>query len=117
VGGESAEGVYLTFAQAPESAARKNFEETYKKKWNVESIGSYAYYAYDAAMVILGAVAKGGSVETEALANTIRGNEWDGVSGVIKFDEKGDRELAHIVWVVKDNKFVPFWDPLTGQDL
>jgi branched-chain amino acid transport system substrate-binding protein len=117
VAGDSAEGVYLTFAKAPESQARKNFEDTYKKKWNVDSIGSYAYYAYDAGMVILGAAAKGGSVEGPALAETIRGNEWDGVTGIIKFDEKGDRELAHIVWVVKDNKFVPFWDPLTGQDL
>ncbi len=68
VGGAAAEGVFLTFAQAPESQARKNFEDTYKKKWGVDSIGSYAYYAYDAAMVILSAVAKGGSVDTEALA-------------------------------------------------
>ena len=117
VGGKSAEGVYLTFAKAPVTQVRKDFEATYKKKWNVKSIGSYAYYAYDAAMVILGAVAKGGSVDTEALAKTIRGNEWDGVTGKVKFDEKGDRKLAHIIWIVKDNQFVPFWDPLTGKDL
>lgn len=117
VGGKAAEGVFLTFAKAPETQARKDFEETYKKKWNVDSIGSYAYYAYDAAMVIMGAVEKAGTAETEALAKAIRDNEWDGVTGAIKFDENGDRKLAHIIWVVKDNKFVPYWDPLTGKDL
>ena len=35
----------------------------------------------------------------------------------ITFDEKGDRNLAHVVWIVKDNQFVPYWDPLTGKDL
>ena len=40
-----------------------------------------------------------------------------GVTGEIKFDKNGDRKLAHIIWVVKDNKFVPYWDPLTGKDL
>jgi len=117
VAGPAAEGVYLTFAKAPDTPERKTFEETYKKKWGVDSVGSYAYYAYDAGMVILGAVAKCGCTDGETLAKTIRENSWNGVSGEIKFDEKGDRELAHIIWIVKDNKFVPFWDPLTGKDL
>lgn len=117
VAGPAAEGVYLTFAKAPDTPERQAFEETYKKKWNTDAVGSYAYYAYDAAMVILGAAAKGSALDGESLAKTIRENEWDGVSGKIKFDEKGDRELAHIIWLVKDNQFVPYWDPLTGQDL
>jgi branched-chain amino acid transport system substrate-binding protein len=114
---EAAEGVYLTFAKAPDTPERRAFEDTYKKKWNVKSVGSYAYYAYDAGMVVLGAVKKCGSTDTETLAKTIRENEWEGVTGNIKFDEKGDRKLAHIIWIVKDNQFVPYWDPLTGKDL
>ena len=117
VGGPAAEGVYLTFAQAPDTPERKAFEETYKKKWNVDSIGSYAYYAYDAAMIALAAIKKAGTAEADKLQMTLRENAWKGVTGEIKFDEKGDRELAHIVWIVKDNKFVPYWDPLTGKDL
>jgi branched-chain amino acid transport system substrate-binding protein len=117
VGGAAAEGVYLTFAQAPDTPERRAFEETYKKKWNVDSIGSYAYYAYDAAMMLLGAVTKAGSADSGSLEKAIRGNTWPGVTGDIKFDDKGDRKLAHIVWVVKDNQFVPHWDPLTGKDL
>ena len=117
VGGPAAEGVYLTFAKAPDTPERKAFEETYKKKWNVDSIGSYAYYAYDAAMIALAAIKKAGTAEADKLQMTLRENAWNGVTGEIKFDEKGDRELAHIVWIVKDNKFVPYWDPLTGKDL
>ena len=117
VGGPAAEGVYLTFAKAPDTPERKKFEETYKQKWGVDSIGSYAYYAYDAGMMVLEAIKKAGTTEADPLQKTIRGNEWFGISGPIKFDEKGDRKIAHIVWQVKDNKFVPYWDPLTGSDL
>ncbi len=117
VGGKAAEGVYLTFAKAPETPERKAFVEAYKKKWNADNVGSYAFYAYDAGMMALEAVKKGGSAEGDTLQKTIRENTWNGVTGEIKFDEKGDRELAHIVWVVKNNEFVPYWDPLTGKDL
>ncbi len=117
VGGPAAEGVYLTFAQAPDTPERRAFEETYKKMWNVDSIGSYAYYAYDAGMMALAAVQKAGTTDADTLQKTIRENTWPGVTGEIKFDEKGDRKIAHIVWVVKDNKFVPYWDPMTGKDL
>ncbi len=117
VGGPSAEGVYLTFAQAPDTPERREFIKTYKEMWNAEAVGSYAYYAYDAGMMALAAIEKAGTADADALQKTLRANTWPGVSGDISFDEVGDRKIAHIVWVVKDNKFVPFWDPLTGKDL
>ncbi|MGD2100112.1 MAG: branched-chain amino acid ABC transporter substrate-binding protein [Desulfobacterales bacterium] len=117
VGGPAAEGAYLTFAKAPDTPERSNFETTYKKMWNVDNVGSYAYYAYDAAMMALEAIKKAGTTDSDTLQKVIRENSWSGVTGDIKFDEKGDRKLAHIVWVVKDNNFVPYWDPMTGKDL
>jgi ABC-type branched-subunit amino acid transport system substrate-binding protein len=51
------------------------------------------------------------------LQKALRDNTWPGVTGDIKFDAHGDRKLAHIVWIVKDNQFVPYWDPMTGKDL
>jgi branched-chain amino acid transport system substrate-binding protein len=115
VGGPAAEGVFLTFAMAPESQERTDFENTYKKMWNVDSIGSYAYYAYDAAMIYMKAVKNAGTTDTDKVAATLRDTTWTGVSGQIKFDEKGDRKLAHVIWVVKGGQFVPYWDPLTGK--
>jgi branched-chain amino acid transport system substrate-binding protein len=115
VGGEAAEGTFLTFAKAPETQMRKDFETTYKEMWKVDSVGSYAYYAYDAAMILIQAIKKAGTTKTDTVAATLRDNSWEGVSGDIKFDEKGDRKLAHVIWVVKDGKFVPYWDPLTEK--
>ena len=117
VGGPAAEGVYLTFAQAPDTPERQQFVKTYKAMWKANAVGSYAYYAYDAGMMALAAIEKAGTTNADPLQKTLRGNTWSGVSGDIKFDEHGDRKLAHIVWIVKDNQFVPFWDPLTGKDL
>ena len=117
VGGPSAEGVYLTFAQAPDTEERRQFVKTYKAMWKADAVGSYAYYAYDAGMMALAAIEKAGTTKADPLQKTLRMNTWPGVSGDIKFDQHGDRKLAHIVWLVKDNKFVPYWDPLTGKDL
>ena len=117
VGGKATEGVYLTFAKAPETQERKDFEKTYKAMWKADTIGSYGYYAYDAAMVLLKAFKKAGTTDTDKVVDVLRGNSWDGVTGNIKFDSKGDRKLAHIIWIVKDGKFVPYWDPLTGKYL
>ena len=113
VGGKATEGVYLTFAKAPETQERKDFENTYKAMWKADTIGSYGYYAYDAAMVLLKAFKKAGTTDTDKVVDVLRGNSWDGVTGNIKFDSKGDRKLAHVIWIVKDGKFVPYWDPLT----
>ena len=117
VAGASAEGVYLTFAKAPETPERDQFIKTYKEMWNANAVGSYAYYAYDAGMMALAAIEKAGTTNADELQQVLRGNTWPGVSGDISFDDHGDRKIAHIVWLVKDNKFVPYWDPLTGQDL
>jgi branched-chain amino acid transport system substrate-binding protein len=115
VGGKAAEGTYLTFAKAPESQERKDFEKTYKKMWKAESIGSYAYYAFDAAMIYLKAVKNANTTETKKIADTLRNTTWSGVTGKIKFDDKGDRKLAHVIWIVKDGSFVPYWDPLNEK--
>jgi branched-chain amino acid transport system substrate-binding protein len=117
VAGANAEGVYLTFAQAPDTPEREQFVKTYKAMWKADFVGSYAYYAYDAGMMALAAIEKAGTTKADLLQKTLRGNTWSGVSGDIKFDDHGDRKLAHIVWLVKDNQFVPYWDPLTGKDL
>jgi len=117
VAGPAAEGVYLTFAQAPQTPERKQFVDTYKAMWKANAVGSYAYYAYDAGMMALEAIAKSGTTKGDVLQKVIRDNTWSGVTGEIKFDEHGDRKLAHIIWVVKDNQFVPYWNPLTGKDL
>ena len=117
IGGPAAEGVYLTFAKSPDTPEKEQFIDTYKAMWKVDAVGTYAYFAYDAGMMALAAIDKAGTAKGDSLQKTIRGNTWPGVTGDITFDEHGDRKLAHIVWIVKDNQFVPYWDPMTGKDL
>lgn len=115
VAGKAAEGSFLTFAKAPDTPERRNFEAEYRKMWGVKKIGSYAYYAFDAANIILGAVKMAKSTDPDKLEQVIRSTTWKGATGTIKFDHKGDRGASYIIWVVKNGEFVPYWNPQTGQ--
>jgi branched-chain amino acid transport system substrate-binding protein len=114
VGGKATEGMYLTFAAPVDNPVRQDFVKAYSKDWGVgeNEIGSFSFFAYDATMLVLNGIKKGG---VEKLAETIRATKSLGATGEIAFDEKGDRALAHAVWVVKDGAFVPYYDPLTDK--
>ena len=113
VGGKATEGIYLTFA-APvaDNPVRSDFVKAYSKDWGVgeNEIGSFSFFAYDATMLVLNGIKSGG---VDKLAETIRASKSLGATGEIEFDEKGDRALAHAVWIVKDGAFVPYYNPLT----
>ena len=112
VGGKATEGIYLTFAAPVDNEVRKDFVKAYSKDWGVgeDEIGSFSFFAYDATMVVLNGIKKSG---VKNLADTIRSTKSLGATGAIEFDEKGDRALAHAVWIVKDGAFVPYFNPLT----
>jgi branched-chain amino acid transport system substrate-binding protein len=114
IGGKATEGIYLTFASPVENQVRTDFMKAYAKQWSVgeDEIGSFSFFAYDAALLVLEGIKKAG---VEKLAETIRASSTLGTTGKIEFDEKGDRALAHAVWVVKDGAFVPYYDPLTDS--
>ncbi len=112
---DAGEGTFFTFGQPPsedipEVAA---FIKAYAAKYGKP--GSYSAYAYDAANVLLGAVAKVGADDPGKLAEAIRATRMQGASKYIQFDEKGDSGSTYKVLVVKDGKFVPYWDPETGK--
>ena len=114
VGGKATEGMYLTFAAPVDNPVRQDFVKAYSKDWGVgeNEIGSFSFFAYDATMLVLNGIKKGG---VKKLAETIRATKSLGATGEIEFDEKGDRALAHAVWIVKDGAFVPYYDPLTDK--
>jgi len=114
VGGKATEGIYLTFAAPVDNPVRQDFVKAYSKDWGVgeNEIGSFSFFAYDATMLVLNGIKKGG---VDKLAETIRATKSLGATGTIEFDEKGDRALAHAIWIVKDGAFVPYYDPLTDK--
>ncbi|MBW2016764.1 MAG: branched-chain amino acid ABC transporter substrate-binding protein [Deltaproteobacteria bacterium] len=113
---EAGEGTYFTFGQPPSKSIPevKAFLDAYTAKYGEP--GSYSSYAYDAANILLSAIAKVGADDPDKLAEAIRATKMQGASKFITFDEKGDSGSTYKVLVVKGGKFVPFWDPETGKD-
>src|SRR5216117_3074725 len=109
IGGKAVVGTYYTTAAAPaSSAAAKQFGEAYKKKFgkNPEPYAAESYVATAIAIKALEEVTKGGKAPTrEALGSAIRKVKYNGMTGSIEFDDKGDPKKAsyYVMQVTTDN--------------
>jgi branched-chain amino acid transport system substrate-binding protein len=66
----------------------------------------YTLYTYAAIDVWVQAAEKAGTTDPETVAETLRGQSWDTVTGTIAFDEKGDLTESTYVWYVfKDGNY------------
>jgi len=103
--GGNAQNVFDSFGKDyTTSPAAQNFIAEYKKKYN-DDIGSYSIYGYDAVQVLLTAMAKAGTTDTEKVAAVMKGQPFDTIQGQIEFDSKGDLKVAdYVIWTVKDGK-------------
>ncbi len=111
IAGPAADGTYLTFgpdpADFPQSQA---FLTKYHERFGPH--GPYSIYAYDAANILLSAIAQAGTTDGLKLAEVIRGTPHQGAQGEIRFDAKGDvLNAPYIVWIVKQDRFEQFWKP------
>ncbi len=88
--GQSAEGAYASSPGMPVDKMpggpefMKKFEAKYGK------IQIYSPYSYDATMVMVEAMKKAGSAEPSKYLPWLSKVEWNGVTGPISFDAKGD---------------------------
>jgi len=119
--GAAGEGTYASFVEEVEGIAEANeaFDEKYEELFGVEpeAQGPYHAHAYDAAMIILNALAEvavlddGGNlvVDREALIEAIRNTaDYSGLTGVLTCDEKGDCGAGSIgINMVEDGEWVP----------
>ena len=75
-----------------EGAAKKSMDDfyaAYKKKYN-DDVKVYAPYVYDAVQVMVAAMVKAGSAEPAKYLPALAKIEYNGVTGKIAFDNKGD---------------------------
>jgi ABC-type branched-subunit amino acid transport system substrate-binding protein len=102
-GHKAAEGALVTFP-APAAPA---FQSKYRKRHGEP--GPYSGYAYDAAKILLSAIATAGRDEPRAVSAQIaRTKAFAGVTGAITFDSKGDLTRAgFILWEVTGGKWTP----------
>ena len=106
IAGTSAEGTYVTFGAEPAGLpSAKSFMDKYKAKYG--DPGPYSIYAYDAANIILTALAETRNTDGSKIAEYISKTVFHGAFGDISFDKNGDVTKApYVIWQVKGGKFV-----------
>jgi len=106
IAGKAAEGTYVTFGKEPAGlASAKSFVEHYKARYGEP--GPYSIYSYDAANIILSAIAETKNTDGTKIAEYISKTTFHGAFGDISFDKNGDVTKApYVIWQVKDGKFI-----------
>ena len=79
----------------------------YKEKFN-KDLGGYSAPSYDATNILINAIKNAKSIDGELIAKEIaKTKDFEGVSGTITFDEKGDlTSPGFVLSKVIDGKFV-----------
>ncbi len=105
--GEAAEGLICSQAGIPVQAAGAKFNEGYKSKFGIDPI-LYAPFTYDAAKLLVAAMQKANSTDPAAFLPVLESIDFNGASGNIQFDEKGDRKDAEMtIFSMKGGKITP----------
>lgn len=104
VGGNAA-NVYLSFGKDYHKIpAAQPFLEKYKAKYGHEE-GAYSVYGYDAANVLLTAIAQAQTTDADKVAAVMKSRPFDTILGKVEFDEKGDvKQSGFVIWTIKDGK-------------
>ena len=115
--GNNAEGSTVTFPVGPDTATGSEFT-SFKAAYTAatgKDMGTYAIYEHDAIMMLKLAIEKAnGSTKPADINNALHQVSYNGITGPIKFDSKGDRaQLAMVGFLVSGGKVVPTWK-LTG---
>jgi branched-chain amino acid transport system substrate-binding protein len=111
------EGAIVSFQAPPYDANPKlvKFAADYKKAFNEEP-GPYSAYGYNQAAIVLEAMKRaGGTPSREAIVKELHATKYDGLMGLVEFDEKGElKEPSLYLYKVAGGKFVLEW-PKSGS--
>ncbi len=91
LGGDAVEGTLASFPGLPieKMEKGKGFNDRYKAKFK-QDVVLYAPQGYDAFNVFVDAMKKAGSVESAKILEKLPSTDYKGITGPIKFDDKGD---------------------------
>ncbi len=104
--GPAAEGLICSQAGLPASAASKEFNDAFKAKYG--DVKQYAPFFYDAVGLMIAAMQKADSVDPAKYLPELQKISYNGATGKIEFDEKGDRKDAEItIFTLKAGKVEP----------
>ena len=104
--GPAAEGLLCSQAGIPTQAASKAFLDAFKAKYG--DVKQYAPFTYDAANLLIQAMVKANSTDPAKYLPSLASISYDGASGHIEFDAKGDRKNAEMtIFELKNGKVEP----------
>ena len=104
--GESAEGMYCSQAGIPTQMASKSFQDAFTAKYG--EVKQYAPFFYDGANILIAAMQKADSTDPAKYLPEVAKISYDGATGHIEFDEKGDRKDAEMtIFQMKNGKVEP----------
>ncbi len=105
--GAAAENLVCSQAGIPVQAAGAKFLEAYKAKYNIDPI-LYAPFTYDSTKLLIAAIQKADSADPAKYLPALQAIDYNGASGNIQFDEKGDRKDAEMtIFTMKEGKISP----------
>jgi ABC-type branched-subunit amino acid transport system substrate-binding protein len=117
-GGTASDGSTVTFPVGPDTAKGKDFD-TFRSAYKAQTgndMATYAIYEHDAIMMLKLAIEKANSTKAADIDKALHQVSYDGITGNIKFDSKGDRQnLAMVGFKVGGGKFVPTWRLVSGK--
>jgi branched-chain amino acid transport system substrate-binding protein len=105
--GTASEGMVCSQAGIPVQAASKAFLDAFRKKFNSDPL-IYAPFTYDAAQLLIAAMQAADSVDPAKYLPELARIKYDGASGHIEFDGKGDRKDAEMtIFTMKNGAITP----------
>jgi branched-chain amino acid transport system substrate-binding protein len=105
--GEAADGLLCSQAGIPPQAASKKFLDAYKKRFNTDPI-LYSPFTYDAANLLIAAMKKANSADPAKYLPELQKIDFNGATGRIAFDAKGDRSDAEMtIFTMKAGALTP----------
>lgn len=105
-GDANATGLVCSQAGLPSSAASASFNTAFKAKFG--DVKQYAPTFYDATLAVVEAMKKANSVDPAKFTPELFNVSFDGATGKVEFDSRGDRKNAQItIFVGKDGGIQP----------
>jgi len=115
--GAAADGLLCSQAGIPPQAADRKFLEAYKKRFNADPI-LYAPFTYDGVKLLIEAMKKADSADPAKYLPELAKIEYQGATGKIAFDAKGDRKDAEMtIFTMKGGKLEPIAIIKGGQTI
>src|SRR5512137_2132144 len=106
LGGAAAEGLICSQAGIPTQMASKAFQDAFKAKFG--EVKQYAPFYYDGANVLIAAMQKADSADPAKYLPALAAISYEGATGKIEFDAKGDRKDAEMtIFQLKNGNIEP----------